>query len=113
MEFDPELKYVFSPNGGDGTLTVIHEDSPDKYSIVENVKTQVRARTMAIDTKTHKVYLPIAQFGAASRYKRESEASGADGPGQLRDIGLRQIAESRGNNGNGNREWIEVRRLRR
>ena len=65
MEFDPDLKYVFAPNGGEGTLTVIHEDSPDKYSIVENVKTQVRARTMALDTKTHKVYLPIAQFGPA------------------------------------------------
>ena len=65
MEFDPDLKYVFAPNGGDGTLTVIHEDSPDKYSVVENVKTQVRARTIALDTKTHKVYLPIAQFGPA------------------------------------------------
>jgi YVTN family beta-propeller protein len=65
MEFDPELKYVFAPNGGDGTLTVIHEDSPDKYSIVENVKTEPRARTMTIDTKTHKVYLPSAQFGPA------------------------------------------------
>jgi DNA-binding beta-propeller fold protein YncE len=65
MEFDPDLKYVYSPNGGDGTLTIIHEDSPDKYSVVENVKTQARARTMTIDTKTHKVYLPIAQFGAA------------------------------------------------
>lgn len=65
MEFDPDLKYIFSPNGGDGTLTVIHEDSPDKYSIVENVKTARRARTMALDTKTHKVYLPIAQFGTA------------------------------------------------
>ena len=72
MEFDPELKYVFSPNGGDGTLTVIHEDSPDKYSVVENVKTQVRARTMAIDTKTHKVYLPIAQFGAAPAATKEN-----------------------------------------
>ena len=71
MEFDPELKYVFAPNGGDGTLTVIHEDSPDKYSIVENVKTQVRARTMGIDTKTHKVYLPIAQFGPAPAPTKE------------------------------------------
>ena len=65
MEFDPELKYVFAPNGGDGTLTVIHEDSPDKYTIVENVKTEPRARTMALDSKTHKVYLPTAQFGQA------------------------------------------------
>ena len=71
MEFDPDLKYVYAPNGGDGTLTVIHEDSPDKYSVVENVKTQVRARTMTIDTKTHKVYLPIAQFGPAPAPTKE------------------------------------------
>jgi YVTN family beta-propeller protein len=71
MEFDPDLKYIFSPNGGDGTLTVIHEDSPNKYSVVENVKTQVRARTMALDTKTHKVYLPIAQFGTAPAPTKE------------------------------------------
>jgi YVTN family beta-propeller protein len=71
MEFDPELKYVFAPNGGDGTLTVIHEDSPDKYSIVENVKTEPRARTMAIDIKTHKVYLPTAQFGTAPAPTKE------------------------------------------
>jgi YVTN family beta-propeller protein len=71
MEFDPELKYIFAPNGGDGTLTVIHEDSPDKYSIVENVKTQPRARTMAIDTKTHKVYLPTAEFGQAPAPTKE------------------------------------------
>src|SRR6476646_1921193 len=71
MEFDPGLKYVFAPNGGDGTLTVIHEDSPDKYSVVENVKTEPRARTMALDTKTHKVYLPTAQFGTAPAPTKE------------------------------------------
>jgi DNA-binding beta-propeller fold protein YncE len=71
MEFDPSMKYVFAPNGGDGTLTVIHEDSPDKYSVVENVKTQPRARTMALDTKTHKVYLPTAQFGTAPAPTKE------------------------------------------
>jgi len=63
MEFDPDLKYIFAPNGGSGTLTIIHEDSRDKYSVVENVKTQIRARTVAIDTKTHKVYLPTAKYG--------------------------------------------------
>jgi len=71
MEFDPDLKYIFAPNGGEGTLTVIHEDSPDKYSLVENVKTEPRARTMALDTKTHKVYLPTAQFGAAPAPTKE------------------------------------------
>jgi len=63
MEFDPALKYVFAPAGGDGKLVIIHEDNPDKFSIVESVTTQPRARTMTIDTKTHRVYLPTAQFG--------------------------------------------------
>jgi DNA-binding beta-propeller fold protein YncE len=71
MEFDADLKYVFAPNGGDGTLTVIHEDSADKYSVVENAKTQVRARTMALDTKTHKIYLPTAKFGVAPAPTKE------------------------------------------
>jgi DNA-binding beta-propeller fold protein YncE len=62
--FDPETGYAFSSNG-EGTLTVIHEDSPDKFSVVENVPTQARARTMALDTKTHQVYLVTAEFGPA------------------------------------------------
>jgi len=60
--FDPGTKYAFSSNG-EGTLTIVHEDSADKFSIAENVKTQPRARTMTLDTKTHKVYLPTAQYG--------------------------------------------------
>ncbi|MGI8813224.1 MAG: YncE family protein [Pyrinomonadaceae bacterium] len=63
-EFDPRIRTAFSSNG-EGTLTVVHEDSKDKFSVMENVKTQARARTMAVDTKTHKVYLPTAQFGTA------------------------------------------------
>jgi len=61
-EFDPKTKLAFSSNG-EGTLTVVHEDSTDKFSVLENVKTQPRARTMAVDAETHKVYLPTAQFG--------------------------------------------------
>jgi DNA-binding beta-propeller fold protein YncE len=60
--FDPETGFAFSSNG-EGTLTVVHEDSPDKFSVVENVPTQARARTMALDTKTHQVYLVTAEFG--------------------------------------------------
>ena len=62
--FDPETKYVFN-SCGDGTLSVAHEDSPDKYSVVEQVKTVQRARTMALDSKTHNVYLSIADFEPA------------------------------------------------
>lgn len=60
--FDPETGLAFSSNG-DGTLTVIHEDSPDKFTVVENVATQRGARTLALDTKTHRVYLVTAEFG--------------------------------------------------
>jgi DNA-binding beta-propeller fold protein YncE len=59
--FDPETKYVLNSCGQDGVLTVIHEDSPDKYTVVENVKTEKGARTMALDPKTHTVYLALAQ----------------------------------------------------
>jgi DNA-binding beta-propeller fold protein YncE len=61
--FDPGTQLGFSSNGGSGTLTVVHEDSPDKYTVVENVPTKKYARTMALDEKTHTIYLPIAEFG--------------------------------------------------
>jgi len=63
--FDPGLQLVFSSNGEDGTLTVIKEESKDKYSVVSSVETEKGARTMALDLKTHKVYLPDASFGPA------------------------------------------------
>ena len=62
-QFDPGTGLAFSSNG-DGTLTVIHEDSPDKFTVVDNVQTQRGARTMALDLKTHNVYLVSADFGA-------------------------------------------------
>jgi DNA-binding beta-propeller fold protein YncE len=72
--FDPGTGYVFN-SCGDGTLTVIHEDSPDKYSLVENVKTQTGARTMAVDMKTHNIYLAAAELQAPP----PSEGSGEKG----------------------------------
>lgn len=60
--FDPDTNLTFSSNG-EGTLTIIHEDSADKYSVVENVTTQRGARTMALDPKTHNVFLVTAQYG--------------------------------------------------
>jgi DNA-binding beta-propeller fold protein YncE len=62
--FDPELQYAYASNGESATLTVVHEDAPDKYSVVENVPTQAHARTMALDPKTHQVFLVTAEFGA-------------------------------------------------
>jgi hypothetical protein len=59
--FDPATGYVFA-SCGDGNLTVIHEDSPDKYTVVENVPTKRSARTMGLDLKTHNIFLPAADF---------------------------------------------------
>jgi DNA-binding beta-propeller fold protein YncE len=62
--FDPETGLVFCSNG-DGTVTVVHENSPDKYQVVETVKTQVGSKTMALDAKTHKLFIPAARFTPA------------------------------------------------
>jgi YVTN family beta-propeller protein len=61
--FDPAMQLAFSSNG-DGTLTVAHEDSPDTFAVVQNAATQATARTLALDTTTHDVYLVAAQFTA-------------------------------------------------
>jgi DNA-binding beta-propeller fold protein YncE len=60
--YSPQDKYVFSSNG-DGTLTVIRQDSPDKYTVVQNLVTQKGARTMALDPDGKRVYLVTADFG--------------------------------------------------
>ena len=61
--FDPDTMNAFASAGGAGTLTVIHEDSPDKFRVLEDVPTQSGARTMALDTKTHNVLLATARHG--------------------------------------------------
>ncbi len=60
--FDPGSGLAFA-SCGEGVLTVVHEDSPTKFSVMENVPTQPGARTMALDEKTHNVYLVTAKFG--------------------------------------------------
>ena len=62
-EFDPATALLYCSTGADGALNVFHEDTPDKYSLVESVKTQVGARTMAVDRKTGKVYVAVADLG--------------------------------------------------
>jgi hypothetical protein len=62
--FDEKRGIVYSSNG-EGTLSAIHQDSADKYSVVGTIATQRGARTMALDAKTGKVYLVTADFGPA------------------------------------------------
>ena len=60
--YDPETKLIFNSNG-EGTITVIRQEGPDKYSVVETVKTLPRAKTMALDPKTHQLFLSTAENG--------------------------------------------------
>ena len=60
--YDDEARLAFA-SCGEGVLTVVKEDSPQKFSVVENVKTEPGARTMALDTKTHNVFTVTAKFG--------------------------------------------------
>jgi len=63
--FDAETHLAFSSNGRDGTVTVVREDSPEKFTVIDNVKTQQSARTMSLDPKTHRIYLSCAEMGKA------------------------------------------------
>ncbi|MGA7400097.1 MAG: YncE family protein [Candidatus Sulfotelmatobacter sp.] len=60
--FDDETGLAFA-SCGEGVLTVVREQSPEKFSVAENVPTQQGARTMALDSKTHNVYVVTAKFG--------------------------------------------------
>jgi DNA-binding beta-propeller fold protein YncE len=60
--FDPDTGEVFASNG-DGTLTVVHEDSPDAYHVVQTIETMRGARTMEIDPSKHRLYTASAEFG--------------------------------------------------
>jgi len=66
--FDPDTMNAFAPAGGAGTLTIIHEDSPDKFSVLEEIDTQSGARTATLDTKTHNVITVTARHGHGSTH---------------------------------------------
>jgi YVTN family beta-propeller protein len=65
LGWDPATKLIFIPNGGDGTVTVVHQDSPDKYSVVATVATTPGAKTIAVDPATHNAYVFQPQRGPA------------------------------------------------
>jgi YVTN family beta-propeller protein len=62
--YDPGTKLAFSSNG-DGTLTVVRQNGKNGYAVTETVRTAKGARTMALDTTTHKIYLSSAEYGPA------------------------------------------------
>ncbi len=62
--YDPESGDAFASNAN-GTLTVIHQDTPDEYHVVENVKTPQGSRNMGLDPTNHKIFVVAADFGPA------------------------------------------------
>jgi DNA-binding beta-propeller fold protein YncE len=63
LEFDAVKKLIYVSSGGEGgSLSIFHEDTPDTYSLVEKVTTEPGARTLAVDHKTGRVYLPVGAF---------------------------------------------------
>jgi DNA-binding beta-propeller fold protein YncE len=79
--FDAGTGFAFSSNG-DGTLTVVHETSPGKYEVLDTAATQKGSRTMAVDPKTHNVYLPAALF---IQPKEPAQAGAKQRPVMLKD----------------------------
>jgi DNA-binding beta-propeller fold protein YncE len=76
--FDDETGLAFA-SCGEGVLTVVREESPEKFSVAENVPTQQGARTLALDSKTHNIYVVTAKFGPPP-------APSADNPHPRRSI---------------------------
>lgn len=62
--FDETTQLTFA-SCGDGTTTIAKEETPDKLTVVQTLKTERGARTIALDPKTHRIYLPTAQFQPA------------------------------------------------
>jgi hypothetical protein len=62
--YEPETGLVFASTR-DGMVHVFHEDSPNKYIEVETIKTEIGAKTMGLDIKTHKLFLDTADFAPA------------------------------------------------
>ena len=71
VAFDAVMKRIYSSNG-EGTMTVISQEDNDKYTVLENVPTQIGARTIAVNPKTHHIYLPYSDFEAAPKPTKDN-----------------------------------------
>jgi DNA-binding beta-propeller fold protein YncE len=65
LAWDPAKKLIYIPNGGEGNVTVVHQDAADKYTVVDTVSTFAGAKTITVDPKTHNVYLFQPERGPA------------------------------------------------
>ena len=63
LGWDPSKKLVYIPNGGEGNVTVVHQDSPDKYTVVATVPTMAGGKTIAVDPVKHIAYVFAPEYG--------------------------------------------------
>jgi YVTN family beta-propeller protein len=70
LEFDEDRKLAFSSNGKSATVTILHEDGAKTLAVVQNLQTKLGTRTIALDSKTHIIYLPTADLGPIERNGR-------------------------------------------
>ena len=90
--YDPESGMIFVSTR-EGNIHIFHEDSPDMYSAVDTVKTQVSAKTMGLDTKTHRLFLDTSDFSAPAAPAQPGGRGGATS-GRARHVpcvGLRAV----------------------
>jgi DNA-binding beta-propeller fold protein YncE len=88
LGWDPERRLIYVPNGGNGTVTVAHQDSADRYSVVATVTTVPGAKTICVDPKTHAAYLfqpergpaPTPAGGAPAQPEGGRRGRGPQGP---------------------------------
>ncbi len=82
LGWDPSKKLIYIPNGGQGNVTVVHQDSPDKYTTVATVDTFPGAKTIAVDPKTHNAYLFQPERGPAPQPPAGTQPPAAGGRGR-------------------------------
>jgi DNA-binding beta-propeller fold protein YncE len=84
LGWDPSTTLIYIPNGGEGNVTVVHQDSPDKYTVVATVATFAGAKTIAVDPATHTAYLFQPERGPAPPPPPGAPpaAAGGGGPGR-------------------------------
>src|SRR6201988_1836738 len=86
LGWDPGRKLIYIPNGGEGNVTVVHQDSADKYTTVATVDTFAGAKTIAVDPKTHNVYRfqpergPAPPPPAGQEPPKQGQGRGGRGP---------------------------------
>ena len=83
LGWDPSKKLIFIPNGGEGNVTVVHQESADSYSVVATVPTVPGAKTISVDPATHNAYLFQPERGPAPAPPAGTPPSpGPGGPGR-------------------------------